>query len=281
MPAIWGRVPVWWAQRLREKRAGVVARDILIVLAAHAGKPKGDHPGQAWPSIEQIAKTLSISTRYVKKGIEELRVAGIVRTTPRNRRKRESNLYELAIDGEPFQVNESFTQNESDSGEPIVQVIRAESERLGEQIEPDQVNTLSKNQFPDRCSKASENLSREPTMKPSVLTSFARPDSLRSPGHPKKDDNDDEDHDQRDLEKLTRLLTTIANGNEELGKQEASSEAKRLLSRWTRGYERERLAGHLSHAIGDRNLAGFATKVAWAERQTQRGEDPSTLKEVA
>ena len=104
-----GRVPVWWFQRLREFGSGVLARDVLIVLAAHASK-KTD---TAYPKIETIADVLRVKPHAVKMAIAELKPTGIIKVTARNRRKRESNLYELSYE-RPFPVAGPATQRQTD-----------------------------------------------------------------------------------------------------------------------------------------------------------------------
>src|SRR5579871_2525046 len=95
-----GRVYVWWFRLLRENDASPMARDVLVVLASHANKKTG----QCWPSVATIASTLGVSQKAVKSALSDLKVLGLVRSTTRNRRAGESNLYHLAVHGERFHV---------------------------------------------------------------------------------------------------------------------------------------------------------------------------------
>jgi biotin operon repressor len=113
----YGRIPLWWIVTLRKSGAGIMARDVLAVLASYAERKTG----KAWPSQETICATLGVSSRAVKKAIAELAGCGIVRVTRRNRRKGESNVYRL-LWHPPNQVNESFTYNEPGLGEQGVHV---------------------------------------------------------------------------------------------------------------------------------------------------------------
>ena len=119
-----GRVRVWWIQRLRENGASLMARDVLVVISSFADKKTG----QSWPAIETIASTLSVSEKAVKAGIAELRELGILRSCARNKRLGQSNLYCLAIDGEPFQVTTGVTYRKGNIAEtspaPEVAAIR-------------------------------------------------------------------------------------------------------------------------------------------------------------
>lgn len=113
----WGRVHLWWFRRLRQRGASVTARDVLVAIASHANKTTGE----AYPTIETLAGEVGISERSVRSAIREIKDAGIVTVTARNRRLRESNLYHLAIFGVPF------------SGETLVPVI---GDSLGEDAFP-------------------------------------------------------------------------------------------------------------------------------------------------
>ena len=96
----WGRFPIWWTQRLREAGAGIMAGDVLVILAAHAS----GETQEAYPSIATIAKMLGVGERAVKRALAELITSGIVKRTIRNfSRAGESNIYKLATT-EPFQV---------------------------------------------------------------------------------------------------------------------------------------------------------------------------------
>jgi biotin operon repressor len=113
----YGRVPLWWIVSLRASGAGIMARDVLVVIASYAEKKTG----QAWPAVETIAETLGVSRRAIQRAIAELGDVGILRITRRNRRKRETNVYRLVWKS-PHQVNESVTYNEAVSGERGVHV---------------------------------------------------------------------------------------------------------------------------------------------------------------
>jgi hypothetical protein len=82
-----------------------LARDVLDVLASYADK----YTGEAYPAIATMAAILGVTEHAVKMAVRELKGAGIVAVTVRNRRKGESNLYHLAIFGSPFYVTESAT----------------------------------------------------------------------------------------------------------------------------------------------------------------------------
>lgn len=145
---------------MRESGAGTIARDVLVVLAAHAGKLKGHKPGIAWPSIETIAKALGVSTKSVVKGLRELHAAGIVKITPRNRRLRQSNLYELAVAGEPFQVNTPFPRKSSERRVPVIgHKTRGSDADPG----PNQLNPVRENRFSSSCENGDVNRPIEPT----------------------------------------------------------------------------------------------------------------------
>ncbi len=94
MPASWGRVPVWWARHLRDAGASATARDVLVLLAAHASKKTGE----AWPSIETMAASLHVSTRTIRRATAELKRVGLLEIQARNKRRGESNLYRLPFD---------------------------------------------------------------------------------------------------------------------------------------------------------------------------------------
>ena len=102
-----GRIPLWWIVALRDAGAGIMARDVLIVIASYADKSTG----LAWPSVESISEDLGVSRRAIVKAIRELEENGIIKIARRNRRKRESNLYRLFWHTS-VQVNEAFTYNE-------------------------------------------------------------------------------------------------------------------------------------------------------------------------
>jgi DNA-binding transcriptional ArsR family regulator len=110
-----GRLPLWWIVALRAGRAGVMARDVLVVIASYADRKTG----KAWPSVEVIAEALGVSRRAVIQAIGELEKNGILKITRRNRRKKETNLYRLfwrPLD----QVKETFTYNGEQIGEQEV-----------------------------------------------------------------------------------------------------------------------------------------------------------------
>jgi Mn-dependent DtxR family transcriptional regulator len=119
----WGRFPIWWTQRLREAGAGIMARDVLVILAAHAS----GETREAYPSIATIAKMLGVGERAVKRALAELITSGIVKRTIRNRRAGESNIYKLATT-EPFQVTSPGPLGER--ADPLM------ADRLGERFDP-------------------------------------------------------------------------------------------------------------------------------------------------
>jgi hypothetical protein len=100
-----GRMRAWWIIHLRERRASVMARDVLAIIACFADKKTG----RAWPTVETIASVLDVSPKAVKAATRELRELGLILVVRRNRRARESNLYFLAVDGAPFQVTDPVT----------------------------------------------------------------------------------------------------------------------------------------------------------------------------
>jgi hypothetical protein len=119
----WGRFPIWWTQRLREAGAGIMARDVLVILAAHAS----GETREAYPSIATIAKMLGVGERAVKRALAELITSGIVKRRIRNRRAGESNIYKLATT-EPFQVTSPGPLGER--ADPLM------ADRLGERFDP-------------------------------------------------------------------------------------------------------------------------------------------------
>ena len=243
MPATWGRVPGWWFQRLRETGAGVLARDVLVVLAQHAGKPKGQYPGLAWPSIDAIARTLGASPRKIQGAIAQLKAAGVLIVWRRNRRKGESNVYKLAIDGEPFQVTDSVTKSLEELGDQNGHLNNADSERLGDQIGSDYLTDSGQNQFPGPCSNACGNRPIEPTKEPTVLTTFVPPDALRAPAEPK---SNKKETDERDFERIIGAFGVPAlNGSRKM----LEREARRLLALCPSSEQRDRLIGFLEDAF--------------------------------
>ncbi|HEY6485372.1 MAG TPA: helix-turn-helix domain-containing protein [Candidatus Cybelea sp.] len=89
-----------------------MARDVLVVISSFANKKTG----RSWPSIETIATALRVSEKSVKAAVAELCALGIIRSFASNKRLGQSNLYCLAIDGEPFQVTNGVINN-GDSAE--------------------------------------------------------------------------------------------------------------------------------------------------------------------
>ena len=77
------RTPLWWTVRLRDTGAGVMARDVLAVIASYAD----NKTGEAFPTIETIAATLGVRRNAAELGIRQLKSAGIAAVIPRNRRK--------------------------------------------------------------------------------------------------------------------------------------------------------------------------------------------------
>lgn len=135
-----GRVYLWWIQALRKSGAGVTARDVLAVLASYADKKTGE----AWPSIETIAATLGVRKNAVQVAIRQLKAAGILNVIPRNRRKRETNLYRFQVFN-PDNVSDSNTQSPAQMA--------------------DQVSKLRQNQVPGLCSNRVVNLPIEPNVR--------------------------------------------------------------------------------------------------------------------
>jgi hypothetical protein len=242
-------------QALRERKASVTSRDVLAVLAGHASKTTRT----CWPTIEIIAHTLRISTRAVIDAVGELKDAGIVNVTVRNRRKGESNLYELAFDG-PFQVNLDFIQSEAPSGEDRVHLKGVDFPRSGEVNCRDHVKLEAENQFPDSCSNPSDNRPEEQTIEPSVLTTFVPADALRARPDREKEKSDDKERDRRDLQRITDALTPFAlNGK-------AGTVARRLLSLVDSDVQRDSLISGLKWVLVDPNLAdkSVTAKIAHA-----------------
>jgi hypothetical protein len=88
--------------------------------------------------------------------------------------------------------------------------------------------------------------------------------------------DDDAERDVRDHLRFSELLAQADTGGgdeEEVG-ADRTSEADRLLRRWTGPSDRDRLLGHLVFALSDPSHDGknLAQRIAWAEHQTQRGE---------
>ncbi|MGA8476260.1 MAG: helix-turn-helix domain-containing protein [Candidatus Cybelea sp.] len=237
-------------QALRERESSVTSRDVLVVLAGHASKTTRT----CWPTIETIAHTLQISTRAVIGAVGELKDAGIVDVTVRNRRKGESNLYELAFDG-PFQVNAGFIQSEAQSGEDTVHISEsgedgvhlkgAEFPRSCEVNDRDHVKLEAENQFPDSCSNGAEEPTIEPTSEPSVLTTFVPADSLRSRPDRERQKKDGMERDRRDLQRIVDALTPFAlNGRIE-------SQARLLLNCFDSEFQRDSLIRGLAEVSVD------------------------------
>lgn len=96
----------------------------------------------------------------------------------------------------------------------------------------------------------------------------------RDDGQEKKDD--DGERDARDHDRLMELLAQAGtgSGNEEEVAVNRASEADRLLRRWPRLPDRDRLLGLLAFAVTDPTHDGknLAQRIAWADEQTRRGE---------
>lgn len=167
---VWARVVCWWFWRLRERKASALARDLLVELASYAGKPKGDHPGEAWPSMEQLQETLPVSKRSILKALKELCDAGIVEVHRRNRRLRETNLYRLAIGGEPFQVKDVVHVDKSvDKSKSGEQHSSPKNQRLGELRRARLGEEVGSGLSSQPVLKAASNRPIEPTIEPAVL----------------------------------------------------------------------------------------------------------------
>jgi hypothetical protein len=179
------RIPLWWILTLRACGAPPATRDVLVVIASYADKKTGE----AWPSVSTIAATLGIQKNAVLVAIRELKAAGILTSTPRNRRSRETNLYRLA-----FQVSTSDTGTQVSAADtkwasPAVSGIQIGADQVstsdtgtqvsaadtkwaspavsGIQIGADQVSEADSDQVPDLCSNGVRNLPVEPTKEPS------------------------------------------------------------------------------------------------------------------
>jgi hypothetical protein len=160
-----GRKYLWWTQRLRARGAGVLARDVLDVLASYADK----YTGEAYPSIATIAEILGVTEHAVKMAVRELKSAGIVAVTVRNRRKGESNLYHLAIFGSPFYVTESATYKRDYQVSDPVTCSSGEDDAIRL---PKTHGSGYQNGHLSSCAlstKIANNLPVEPTREPSVL----------------------------------------------------------------------------------------------------------------
>lgn len=81
----WGRVPLWWAQRI----PAVNAFRVAICIAAHA-----DRDGSAWPSIDTIALEVGLRRDRVIAALRQLEKTGILTTT---RRYKQASVYTLAF----------------------------------------------------------------------------------------------------------------------------------------------------------------------------------------
>jgi hypothetical protein len=144
-----GYVRLWWIQALRKSGAGLMARDVLAVLASYAD----DVTGKAWPGIEAIAALLGVRKNAVLVAIREIKAAGIMTTTPGNRKLRETNRYHLRA----LQVSES------DTNTPPNQVSGADTNTKaiagsGIRFVHDQVSDPDSDQVPGSCSNRVRNV---------------------------------------------------------------------------------------------------------------------------
>jgi hypothetical protein len=223
-----------------------MARDVLILLAAHAGKPKGDHPNVAWPSIDEMAATLGVKPHAIKMGVAELKAVGLVHVQSRNRRLGQSNVYTLAAE-EPFHVAEPATNT---GGFHVAESATQKGTKKpgsGCHIDTDQVAGSVQNQVGDSCSNGANNLSVEPTIEPPVLNVPA--DALRARQSGKTKRRHDEERDQRDLQRIVEALApAVLNGK-------AETEARRLLSLCTTDQDREFLVESLAEVFEDPGCA--------------------------
>lgn len=241
MPATWGRMPVWWFQRMRECSCGVLAHGVLGVLAAHASKKTGE----CYPSIDTIASTLRVTEKRVQNAIAELKAAGLIKVRGRNRRLGETNVYALAIHGEPFRVPESSTQKELESGAQSRHLIEAgdagDSGSIGAHFDTDQVPDSAPNQISGSCSNRADNRPVEPTIEPSVL--YVPGDALsRAPiRNGKKSDGTE----------AVKTALTEALSSCQLNGSSPEHEAERLLRLFPVDATR-RLIGHARYAAAER-----------------------------
>jgi hypothetical protein len=268
-----GRVHLWWFQALRDADAGVMARDVLVVISSYADR----RTGQAYPSIATIAELLGVGQRAVKAAIRELKMIGLLESTRRSRRSGQSNLYHLAVNGHPFQVSDSDTYKDhhqvhsADTYTGDNQVSKADTysdqvpdsdtykATLGVQGDPDQVHTSRHFQGRDLCSNAASNLPVEPTSEPSVLTSFV-------PGETRSRSSASEDPDKIPNETRQEIRGLLDDWY--LDKERAQKDADWLLRRHSHcpTLLRENLRFALSQKLED--------PVEYANRKTQRGERP-------
>lgn len=234
----WGRVHRWWFQRLREIGASVTARDVLVVIASYADSKTGE----AYPAITTIAKELGISERAVKGAVAELKGAGILKTMARNKRLRESNLYELSIFGTPFQVKGVLPLDNTRSSEVKASPGNADQVklegRLGEAGDVKQGQRLSANSASNRPENLIEPIARE-----------------HAPAGDREKEADRNRY-ERDLLRLMDVLiraissngTGNANGQ---AKVTSKTEAVRLLVMFPSPLDRDRLLTHLESAFAD------------------------------
>lgn len=147
-----GRVHFWWIETLRRRKAGIMTRDVLVLLASYADKDTG----RAWPSLDELQSRLSVRRNAIQKALRELKDAGIVRVTCRNRRLRQSNLYELAIFGTQFHLGSADRQ------ESVYHVTASDTQKpeSGIQKSTDHVSVSPLIQVPGSCSNGANNQPR-------------------------------------------------------------------------------------------------------------------------